>query len=483
MVDCLFSLRIRFLLVMVLALLVFPFSGLSMALILDAPSKVKIDFREEIRSESWSTFDDGTGDDSYTFVSSKMRLGFGFSSSRVDGYAQLHWTQFFGLPDDAMFGTGQLYFGQNAGDSQDIGYAALSQAWLRDKCSHVSGLSLRLGRFLYSSGLETIPQNATLKWLKKVRISQRLIGPFDWSRVGRAYDGFQVVYDQPLWNLTITGVQPTAGGFYLRRDDPEYNGKSVHDVDILAVAATLKDTYIPGLDAQVFYYYYNDDRGLSQDPEIHSLGAHLLYTRDVGPGAVDLLFWGVYQWGVYSYNDHNAYALALEGGYKFKNLPWQPWFRLGYFYGSGDDDPNDNDHETFFMMIPTLRIYAFTPFYNLMNTNYVFGQVILKPHQKVVVRSDVHRIWLTEDQDSWYMGSGITRPDLFGYVQKSSGGDDDLATMWDLSVFIKDLYRYGPLSVGLNLYYGHVWGGDVVENNYPQDDDLDFFYAEVVFSF
>ncbi|WP_456434290.1 alginate export family protein [Thermosulfuriphilus sp.] len=472
--------------ILILCLVFLGLIGLSLrasAYTLDSPSKVKIDFREEIRSETWATFDKGTGDDSYTFVSSKMRLGFGFESQLVDAYAQLHWTQFFGLPDEAVFGTGQLYYGQNPGEAQNLGYGALSQAWLRLRCPQLKGLSLRLGRFLYSSGLETIPQNSTLKWLKKARISQRLIGPFDWSRVGRAFDGFQLVYDQPLWNLTITAVQPTAGGFYLRRDDPEYNGKSVHDVDILALAATLKDSYLPGLDAQIFYYYYNDERGLFQDPEIHSIGSHLLYTREIGQGVADLLFWGVYQWGDYSSKDHRAYALAIEGGYKLKELPWQPWFRVGYFYGSGDDDPNDNDHETFFMMIPTLRIYALTPFYNLMNTNYIFGQVILKPHQKVVVRSDVHRIWLSEDQDYWYLGSGITRPDLFGYVPKNSGGDDDLATMWDISFFIKDLYRYGALNLGLNLYYGHVWGGDVVENNYSQGDDLDFFYVEAVFTF
>ena len=470
---------------LVLWLLVVFLTGSALAYSL-GNAKAKIDFREEFRSESWWTFDKPGIDDSYTFFSSKMRLGLGLTSNLVDGYLQFHWTQFFNLPDDAGFGTGMLYYKNNLGPWSDpdtsVGYAAISQAWIRLKCPNVAGLSLLGGRFVYNSGLETMPKDPTLKWLRKLRISQRLIGGFEWSRVGRSFDGLKLVYDQPTWNLTIAGMHPTPGGFYLRRDDPDYKGYDVHDVDILTIALTLKDTYRPGLDAQVFYYYYNDERGLAPDPEIHNFGAHLLYTAPVGPGAFDFLVWGVYQWGTYGSLDHDAYGIAIEAGYKFKNVAWQPWFRVGYWYGSGDDDPTDNDHETFFMMIPTLRIYAFTPFYNLMNTNYFFGQVMFKPHPKVLVRSDVHYLMLTEDDDAWYLGSGITRPDKFGYVGKPSGGDDNLATMWDLSLFIKDLYNYNGLKLGLNLYYSHVWGDDVIENNF-KDEDMDFFYAEMVITF
>ncbi len=442
----------------------------------------KIDFREEIRVEAWSTFDRGSGDDSYTFGSSKMRLGFGFSGHLVEAYTQFHWTQFVGLPTKAVFGTGPLYYGQNNG-AQDPGYAAIAQAWLRIKCPRVKGASIRLGRFVYNSGLEVLPGDPTLRWLTQKRISQRLIGGFEWSRVGRSFDGLQVVLDQHLWNITLTAVHPTAGGFYLRRDDPTLGGFSLHDVSILSMATTLKDTYIPGLEAQLFYYYYNDNRHLGADPEVHTLGGHVLYTRALGPGRVDLLFWGAYQSGVYAGLDHSAYGLALEGGYKLAEVAGQPWLRVGMWYGSGDDDPTDQDHNTFFMMIPTLRIYALTPWYNLMNTTYYFAQLILKPHAKVTLRSDLTRLYLTEKNDAWYLGSGITRPDSFGYSSKPSGNADELGTMWDLSLFLKDLYRFHGLKGGLNLYYSHVWGGDVVADSFPQDDSMDFFYAEAIITF
>ncbi|WP_168719047.1 alginate export family protein [Thermosulfurimonas marina] len=483
----------------------------ALAYTVEGKIKAKLNFKEEVRYEYWNTFDNGASgkDDSYSFVSSKMRFGAGFTSSVVDAYAQLHWTQFFNLPDDGQFGLGTLYytfngaFGGQKGKATDIGYGAISQAWVRVKPPMVPGLSLKLGRFFYLSGLEGgLPKNGTLKWVKKVRISQRMIGPFDWSRVGRAFDGGLLSYDFAPWNFTLSYMHPTPGGFYLRRDDPELNGESTHDIDIATAVLSLKDTnpWVPNLDAQLFYYYYNDERQLGAAPtdpqknglgdcEVHMIGGHAIYAYDIGPGTLDFLLWGGYQWGVWGRNptlDHKAYALAVEAGYKFKNLPWQPWFRVGYFYGTGDDDPNDKDHETFFMMIPTLRIYSLTPSYTFMNTNYWMAQVILKPLKNVVVRSDVHFVDLTEDEDYWYLGSGMMRPDVFSYKPVGAHiakNDDDLLTMWDLSVFIKNLYQYNGVKVGLDLYLSHIWGGDVVEDAFPKDDDLTFFYAEFRFTF
>jgi len=476
---------------------------------LEGKVKAKVDFKEELRYEYWETFDTGAPqkDEDYAFGSSKMRLGVGFSSPVMEGYVQFHWTQFLSLPDDGQFGLGMLYynfngaFGPQGGKATNIGYGALAQAWVKLKPPQVPGLSLKAGRFLYLSGLEGgLPGDQTLRWVKKVRISQRMIGPFDWSRVGRAFDGALLSYNRGPWNLTLSYMHPTPGGFYLRRDDTEVNGESTHDLDLATVVLSLRETnpWLPHLEAQVFYYYYNDERrlpGLNPminglgDCEVHMLGGHTLYAHKLGPGTADFLLWGGYQWGTWGRHptlDHHAWAVALEGGYRFERLPGQPWFRVGYFYGTGDDDPGDRDHETFFMMIPTLRIYSMTPSYTFMNTKYWMAQVILRPLKKMVVRSDLHLVDLTEDEDYWYLGSGLMRPDVLSYAAVGAHlgkNHDDLLTLWDLSIFLKDLYRYNGLKVGLDLYVSHIWGGDVVEDRYPEDDDLTFFYAELRFVF
>ncbi len=453
-------------------------------------------FKEEIRYENWSTFEKpNTHDDQYDFVSSKMRLGFGFNSQLIDAYAEANWTQFFGLPRNASYGTGALYYGQNNG-ARDVGKVGIDQAWIRGRLPGMENLSATIGRFKYNSGLEyqTMPKNKRLAWLRKLRVSQRLIGGFEWSRVGRAFDGGQITWNNDLYNFTVAAMQPTPGGFYLDYMDDDYRGANgrnykTHDVDIITAVFTLKDSVIEGLDAQLFYYYYNDDRHLAnQDPEINNFGAHILYvTPKIGPGSIDLLFWGDIQTGTWGGNDQSAYAVALEAGYKFEDIDWQPWVRAGYFIGSGDDDADDNDRDTFFQMMPTLRIYAMTPWFNLMNTTYCFGQLMFKPMDNVLVRTDVTRLWLTEEEDAWYQGSGMTRADIFGFkgLKPASGefDDDDLGTMWDLSLFIKDIYKFNGVTMGLDLYYSHVWGDDVVEEIFTEEDDLDFFYAELRFTF
>ena len=104
----------------------------------------------------------------------------------------------------------------------------------------------------------------------------------------------------------------------------------------------------------------------------------------------------------------------------------------------------------------------------------------------LVVRSDFTQLWLTEEDDAWYQGSGMTRPDIFGYkgLKGHVGkGHDSLGSMWDISLFFKNIYKYNGLSLGMDLYYSHVWGDDVVEDNFQKDDDLDFFYAEFRLTF
>jgi len=136
--------------------------------------------------------------------------------------------------------------------------------------------------------------------------------------------------------------------------------------------------------------------------------------------------------------------------------------------------------------MPTLRIYAMTPWFNLMNTTYGFGQIMIKPMKNLLVRTDFTKLWLTEEDDAWYQGSGMTRGDIFGFKPlRPAGGfdNDDLGTMWDLSLFIKNICNYNGVSMGLDLYYSHVWGDDVVEEIFTEDDDLDFFYAEFRFTF
>src|ERR1039458_151924 len=71
----------------------------------------------------------------------------------------------------------------------------------------------------------------------------------------------------------------------------------------------------------------------------------------------------------------------------------RPWLRGGYFYSSGDNNPNDGTHGTFFAILPTPRVYARFPFFNEMNNRDLFGELMLRPTKALTLRSDVHGLW------------------------------------------------------------------------------------------
>jgi hypothetical protein len=212
---------------------------------------------------------------------------------------------------------------------------------------------------------------------------------------------------------------------------------------------------------------------------IGTFGGNVLQLAATPSGPVDLLFWGVVQGGSWGVLSHRAGAFAAEIGWQPSALPrLRPWIRGGYNWDSGDDDPNDDTHGTFMQMLPTARIYARTPFFNLMNTVDTFGEVILRPSSRVTVRGDVHALSLASKSDLWYSGGGPFQPSTFGMSGRTSSGHSDLATLVDLSGDI----ALHP-NAALNLYYGRASTGAVAKAIYPSGNALHFAFVEWLFRF
>src|SRR5262249_40600166 len=140
----------------------------------------------------------------------------------------------------------------------------------------------------------------------------------------------------------------------------------------------------------------------------------------------------------------------------------RPWVRGGYDYESGDRNPADGTHGTFFQVLPTARVYARFPFFNMMNNRDVFGELMLRPSKALSIRSDVHSLKLANPNDLWYSGGGMFQPWTFGYTGRPSNGRSGLATLYDISAD----YNANPhASVG--LYFGHAAGKLVMQSLYP----------------
>ena len=453
-------------------------------------SKLSLSASLRVRGEFWDWFEGSSGDHSYAYAATVAKFGLKWSDELFDLYVEAQNTSLMGLPDDASapapqaaFGLGPVYRAHNRRNN-DAGIF-LKQAHLTLKKLGIPGLTVKGGRHLIAEGAEVLSQDPTIDWIKRFRVSQRLIGPFGWSHTGRSYDGFTLSYTRDAYNLTVHGSHPTQGGFDLA------GVKMIDDIDLLYTGFNItRPSFAKTSDARLFYIYYADGRGLRptdnrpaavrdadrQHIAIHTGGGHLIHLLPTPAGPIDLMGWGVGQGGDWGQQDHTAWALAFEAGWQPHGLPWKPWLRVGYNRSSGDDDPHDGDHETFFQVLPTARVYSFTTFYNLMNNEDIFFQLILRPLTGLIWRTDFHNLRISEKNDLWYQGAGATLEDRqagFGYVGRPTFGKRGLFQIIEttLSYTVNE-------HVNVNVFFAHVFGDSVVDHIFP-GDDANFGFIEM----
>ena len=439
------------------------------------------------RNSYWSWFqsEDEDTDKNYDYFFTRSRLGLSLDQAYIGAYIQAQDVHMWNLPDHSWasspqgpLGIGSIYYLHRGNDISNS--LIIRQAYLDFPRVFVKGLSARVGRFDYLDGQEVMYKNPKVNWLKRIRLSERLVGPFGWSSFNRSFDGIQLAYDGPGFNLHSTATRPTQGGF---ENDAQ---NTMSGIDLLTLTGTAKyDEWLPRTEGRVFYYYYNDNRNISATPgtgglnegniRINTFGTHWLRTESVRNGVFDMLFWGAIQEGEWGALDHEAWAMALEGGFQSTQAPLKPWIRGGYFVSSGDTDPEDGKHETFYQLLPTARKYALFPFYNMMNNEDLFLQAVLRPKDSTTIRADLHFLNLHEEADLWYMGAGPTQGagGIFGYIGRPSFGAKDLATVFEV-VVSHTFSKY----FSANVYFGHAFGKDVIDNIYDADDGGDFFSLE-----
>jgi hypothetical protein len=457
----------------------------------DAPAAESKDWRQyltltlsdRVRGEFVDWFEpkaaaNASGAQRYDFFGNQLRIGLRLDVPHLVFFVEGQHTQIDNLPSDASLsrangaalGPGAVYFTNTHQGNQGEPFLKQGYFTLKD-LPGMSGFTFTGGRFEYGDGLETVPADPALAWLKRARIAERLVGPFGYTDVTRSFDGVRAAYDAPDFNVTAMGTRPTQGGF-------EVSANPELDIWLAGLAATLKQMQnLAPLDARVFYLYYHDNRDkttivdnrltLPSPPKdharisLHTWGADAITVAAAGPGKVDGLVWGALQSGDWGQQSDFGWAYAVETGYQLPQLFAAPWLRVGYDRSSGDRDPTDQSHKTFFQILPTARLYAQTPFYNLMNSEDLFAQVILKPHSKVTVRTDYHWLRLSESQDLWYAGGGATNDTIFGYQGLNSGGKHELADFADVSITVAALKQLTAYA-----YYGHAFGQGVVKTTF-----------------
>ncbi|MDP2318704.1 MAG: alginate export family protein [Acidobacteriota bacterium] len=464
------------------------------------------------RVESWSFFDPYpavepgqlVGHPDYTFIGDRAELGVRVDGRRFDLSGAFNYVRLENVPTGAIgpggLGVGAFYFAAT-------GLSYSYQLYLSELTLRVSAVddrsSVALGRMKFASGAEFTSGNPSLDHLKRERLHSRLVGNFEWSYYQRRFDGARLDIARPEWHVTAAALLPTQGGF------EESTNLSMPNVQVATASYTRKggahrqplhlraerfggqeEGVAATSESQVFGTVYRDRREMAAvvdntrsldrpvDVTIAALGGSHARITPTRRGELDTVFWGAVETGDWYGQSHRAASVAAEVGHRWTGAAGRPWLRAGYLWSSGDGDPADDRHGTFFQMLPSSRQYSLSATYAQVNLTDAFVQAAFEP-RGVKTRIEVHAVGLASGQDLWYQGSGATASTgrYFGFSGRAAGGHSRLGTVLEGAVDV-------PLKTywSVNAYVGTMWGGGVVKHNFS-GTRLTFWYLENVFRF
>jgi hypothetical protein len=421
---------------------------------------------------------------------SLVRLSVAQQRRRFDWKLEFAQPSLFGLPHNAFtpggepLGLGASYFAINQPGHAGAG-AFLKQGYISLKGFGSNGSHLRFGRFDFSDGLEVRPPDDTLAALKHDRLADRLIGDAGDTPAGRSFDGLKLSYDRGSSNFSFLAARPTEGAYQLR---------GMRELDVnLAYSAYTQQIPAPIVTSEMrmFAAGYHDRRKVlkadnrplaaretdSGKIRIGTFGGHFISAWNTPVGKWDALLWGAVQTGSWGSLRHRADSIEVGLGWRPRGIWGKPWLRASAFRGSGDHDPGDLTHGTFFPMLPTSRQFSRIPFYNFQNTLDFTGQFMIQLHRRVKLHSQIHKVKLAEKNDLWYTGTGAFQNSSFGYEGTATGDHAGLANYLDVS-----LHYQASSRLGMTMYVGAL-SGKAVMTDRMQGRKGGVAYLELLYHF
>lgn len=349
-------------------------------------------------------------------------------------------------------------WGEEAGTTSDEAGLDLHQGYFEVRNLFDQPVSIRIGRqeLLYGD--------------------QRLVSPLDWGNTGRAFDAAKVRY-QPSKEFWIDGFGAVVVEAGTPNDERRFGG----------LYASLSRFQPAVVETYLFYRHFGDRGATSELGRMGSVRDATLGFRTAtkkggiggyGPGNVDGTLEAAYQAGNFSRDTTRAYALAGKCGYTLPGLPWSPRVGLEYSLGSGDNNPTDEEHETFDPLFPFGHFYqGYLDVFSWKNGHDLQASLGVQPAQGWKVACSVHGLWLHEEKDAWYnAGGGVIRQDMTG----------DSGTEIGLEIDLHAKYNIGK-AFFIWFGYSHLFPGKFVRrtSKAPGDRDFDmdwlFFQAGVNF--
>ena len=251
-------------------------------------------------------------------------------------------------------------------------------------------------------------------------VDRRLIARNRFRNSANTFDGvrLRVGDDKSRWvaNFFATRpVEPREGSF----DD-----RSREERTFYGAYGTFR-THSPSLVIEPYYFYLDDERNPVIERQLHTAGVHAYGL--LGDGSYDYDLTASFQWGDLKGLDHFATFFHAELGRTFDH-PWSPRVSAWLNYGSGDDDPNDQDSGRFTELFGApFGLFGFTRYFTASNSINPVLSLSFKPVKDVKVEFYLRSYSLASDTDAWVRGG---RRDPSGGSGRHIGEELDFRLRW-----------------------------------------------------
>lgn len=350
----------------------------------------------------------------------------------------------------------------------------LRQAWVEIGGTPDLPVSVKLGRQVLSYG------------------DERLIGGFEWGNFARSFDAVKLSYKHEKFQIDVftSSVVVITRSEFNKSDlfnGNENDGQQIFSgiyfttselpfgtLDLYGLLLNQKSGVVTNVESGIAHTTPRGAALTSQHSDFATFGGRLRGDPKKLNG-FEFTLEGAYQNGQVRDQSLSAFAVTAGAGYNFATA-WKPRLWAEYNYASGDDDPLDNDVETFQNLFPTNhKFYGYMDLFSWQNLHNPMISFRVTPVKPVTVQVDYHAFWLASTDDAAYRANGLStlRPlnDTTRAADSFVGQEVDLTVTWNVN-------RWLQVQAG----YSHFFAGDYLADTGPADD-ADFGYVMATLNF
>ena len=341
-------------------------------------------------------------------------------------------------------------FGEDISDFPSVNDEAVPNPFTEELDLHRGFIELNGNNMLFRLGRQKLDKG-----------SRRIVASLGWSNTMRVWDGGYLTVgdeDQKSLDIFITRlvpVRPDTFNDHARTGNRHWNSNfhGMYYTDKVTIPNTIWESY----------WLWRKESEV--DDNVHTFGMRFGSKLEKWNFDNEIAA----QFGEFGGEELRSMSLHLEAQYNPSQQSGT--IALSYNYGSGDDDPNDGERNTFDNLYGLNHAnYGHIDFFSLQNISHIEFNWKRKMFRNHSLRIALHDFKLAEaENDSWYnLGLAPVRNANGADVSSSVGQEIDIS--YSLPVV--------PNWLGLTIGYSRFFTGSYITDTGSVGNDANFYYVQ-----